>query len=121
MESIRRRFGACLTAVLVAAIFAGPLESLRGQDRRIPELRPLNSDPITVRMIGQTPRALYGTIARLAGINVLWDRETRMQSETGRFTVELSKALREALDHVASVTTTSWKPISGTTVFVESR
>jgi hypothetical protein len=42
-------------AVCVAAILAGPFESLRGQDRRVPELRPVSSDPITVRMIG-TPR-----------------------------------------------------------------
>ena len=122
MESMRRSFGTCLMAVLAAAILGGPLESLRGQDRRVPELRPLNSDPINVRMIGQTPRTLYETIAKLTGINVLWDPEAKAQSETGKFTVELSKAtLREALDKVASVTKTSWKPVSDTTVSVAFR
>jgi hypothetical protein len=122
MESMRKRFGACLMAILVATILIGPLECLRGQDKRTPELRPLNSNPITVRIIEQTPRTLYETVAKFADINILWDRETKAQSETGRFTVEVSKAtLREALDKVASVTKTSWKPISGTTIFVESR
>ena len=122
MESMRKRFGACLMALLVAAILISPLEALHGQDKRAPELRPLNSNPITVRMIGQTPHTLYETVAKFADINVLWDRETRAQSKTGRFTVELSTAtLGEALDKVASVTKTSWKPISGTTIFVESR
>jgi hypothetical protein len=50
MESMRRGLGASLMAVCVAAILTGPFESLRGQDRRVPELRPLSSDPITVRM-----------------------------------------------------------------------
>src|SRR5215475_7617489 len=118
MESMLKRFGACLMALLVAAILIGPLEALHGQDKRAPELRPLNSNPITVRMVGQTPFTLYETVAKLTDIHVLWDRETRAQSETGRFTVEVSKAtLREALDKVASVTKTSWKPISGTTIF----
>jgi hypothetical protein len=122
MESMRKRFGACLMAILVATILIGPLEFLRAQDKRTPELRPLNSNPITVRIIEQTPRTLYETVAKFADINILWDRETKAQSETGRFTVEVSTAtLREALDKVASVTKTSWKPISGTTIFVESR
>jgi hypothetical protein len=122
MESMRKRFGACLMALLIAAILIGPLAFLRGQDKRTPELWPLNSNPITVRIIGQTPRTLYETVAKLADINILWDRETRAQSETGRFSVEVPKTtLREALDKVASVTKTSWKPISGTNIFVESR
>jgi hypothetical protein len=122
MESMRKRFGACLMALLVAAILIGPLEALHGQDKPAPELRPLNSNPITVRMIGQTPNTLYETVAKLADINVLWDRETQAQSETGRFNLEVAKAtLRDTLDKVASLTKTSWKPISGTTIFVESR
>jgi hypothetical protein len=58
MESMRKRVGACLMALLVAVILMVPLEALRGQDKRAPELRPLNSNPITVRMIGQTPHTL---------------------------------------------------------------
>jgi general secretion pathway protein D len=105
--------------MLVAAIFAGPVQSLRGQERRVPELRPLNTDPITLRVIGQSPRTIYETLAKLTGIDILWDPTATAQAETGRFTVEFSNAtLREALDKVASVTKTSWKPTSDTTVTV---
>jgi general secretion pathway protein D len=122
MKGLQRRIGMCWIAVLAAAILAGQAGSLRAQDRRAPELRPVNSDPISFRMIGQTPATLYETIARLAGIQVLWAPEAKAQSETGRFTVEASKAtLREALDKVASVTNTSWKPASGTTISVALR
>jgi general secretion pathway protein D len=108
--------------VLAAAILGGPLESLRGQDKRVPELRPSSSDPITLRMIGQTPRTLYETIGKLAGINVLWDPDAKAQSENGRFTLEISNAtLSEALDKVADLTKTSWKPTSSSTVFVAFR
>jgi hypothetical protein len=70
-------------------------------------------------MVGQTPDTLYETIAKYAGINVLWDPEAKAQAKAARFTLELSKAtLREALDKLASMTKTSWKPISENTISV---
>jgi hypothetical protein len=122
MKLLARRIHACLIVLLVAAVLGDPGGPLRAQDNRVPELRPLSSDPITVRMEGQTPRNLYETIARFAGINVLLNGKAKPESETARFTVELSKAtLREALDKVASVTKTSWKPISENTILVALR
>lgn len=118
MESMRRRLSTFFIALFVAAILAGPL-SLRGQDKGVPELRPLYPHPITLHLHGQPPCVIYETIAKLTGISVVWAPEAEAQSETGSFTVEFSKVpLREALDKVASVTKTSWKATSGTTVSV---
>lgn len=122
MESSRRRLCECLMAVLAAAVLTGPIAPLRGQDKSLPELRPLDSDPINLRVTNQTPRTLYETVANAAGIDVLWDPEARAQSETARFNVKLSNAtLREALDMVAALTKTSWKPASATTIVVALR
>ena len=119
MESLRLRMGTCLTAVLIAAALAGPVRPLRGQNSGVPELRPPNSGPINLRIINQTPGTLYDTIGKVAGIDVVWVPEAKAQSEKGRFTVEMSKAtIREALDKVASVTKTSWKPVSATSISV---
>ena len=41
----------------------------------IPELRPLNTDLIDLKMTNQRPRILFETVAKLAGINVLFDPE----------------------------------------------
>jgi hypothetical protein len=117
MESLQRRIGKRFVTVLIAANVTGLVGPLRAQDKS--ELHPSNSNPITIRMNNQTPRVLYETIAKLWGMNVTWDSEAEAQSRTGSFTVELSKAtLREALDKVASVTKTSWTPVSETTILV---
>ena len=95
---------------------------LQGQESAVPELRPRYSQPIKVRLIRQTPRTLYETIAKLAGINVLWDAETRPQSEPATFTLELNDAsLREVLDKAAATTHTSWKVLSANTIAVARR
>lgn len=122
MESSRRHLCECLMAVLAAAVLTSPVAPLRGQDKSLPELRPLNSDPINLRVTNQTPRTLYETVANTAGIDVLWDPEAGAQSETARLNVKLSNAtLREALDMVAALTKTSWKPASATTIVVAFR
>jgi general secretion pathway protein D len=109
-------------AVLAAAVLTGPVAPLHGQDKSVQELRPLNSDPINLLMTNQTPRTLYETVAKIAGVDVLWDPEARAQSETARFNVKLSNAtLREALDKVAALTKTSWKTVSATTIAVALR
>jgi hypothetical protein len=109
-------------AILAAAVSTAAIGQLRGQDKRAPELHPLNSEPISIRIISQTPGTLYETIARLVGISVVWDPEAKAQSATARFSVDISKAsLREALDMVATVTKTSWIPTSDTTIAVTRR
>jgi general secretion pathway protein D len=82
----------------------------------VPELRPLNAQPINVKMNNQPTKVLYETVGKLASINVLFDSEFK---DTNKQSIELSGAtLGEALDYLAIVTKTFWKPLSGNTIFV---
>src|ERR1039457_3728518 len=82
----------------------------------VPELRPLNQEPINVKMNGQHPKVLFETVGKLANINVLFDSEFK---DTNKQSIELTGAtLNEALDYLAIVTKTFWKPLSANTIFV---
>lgn len=84
----------------------------------VPELRALNSQPVTLRMNNQKPRVLFDTVGKLAGINVLFDPDYD-QSGTKPQSIDLNGAtLDEALDYVALVTHSYWKPLAANTIFV---
>ncbi|MGH9786955.1 MAG: cohesin domain-containing protein, partial [Terriglobia bacterium] len=79
-----------------------------------PELQPLSRDPINLRVTNES-RIVYETLGRLAGVNVLFD----MDFMTRRITVDLSNVtLEEALDQVAVMTRTFWKPLSRNAILV---
>jgi general secretion pathway protein D len=81
----------------------------------VPELRQLSPQPINVKM-SNTAKVLFETVGKLAGINVLFDPEFK---ENNKQSIELTGAtLNEALDYLAIVTKTFWKPLSGNTIFV---
>jgi len=86
-----------------------------------PELKALSSQPINLRMTNQPPKVLFETVGKLAGINVLFDPEYRSEpSVPGRgLSVELTNAtVDQALDYLAAMTKTFWKPLSSNTIFV---
>ena len=57
--------------------------------------------------------------AKLAGINVLFDNQGLEQGSRGNFNIDLNRVtLSEALDYVALLTHTFWKPISNNAIFV---
>src|SRR5438445_5734576 len=81
----------------------------------VPDLKPLNPDPIRLRMNG-TPKLLFETVAKLAGLNVIWDPEYAPQVR-GNVNVEFENStLEEALDYIAVLTKSYWKPLSPTTI-----
>ena len=41
----------------------------------VPELKQLNADLIDLRMSNQRPRVMFETLAKIAGVNVLFDPE----------------------------------------------
>ena len=66
---------------------------------------------------------LYETVAKLAGINVLFDSTGGgmrwAAAEPRNFNLDLNRVtLSEALDYVALLTHTFWKPISSNAIFV---
>jgi general secretion pathway protein D len=78
------------------------------------ELVPLSSTLINLRLT-ESASMVYKTIAKLAGINVLFDQDYKPQ----KITVELNDVtLREALNTVALQTKTFWEPISSNTILV---
>jgi len=82
----------------------------------VPELRPLNAQPINLKMNSQPTKILFETVGKLAGINVLFDSEFK---ENNKQSLELTGAtLGEALDYLAIVSKAFWKPLSANTIFV---
>ena len=82
----------------------------------VPELRPLNQQPINLKMNNTSVKVLFETVGKLAGINVLFDAEFKAESKQS---IELTGAtLNEALDYLAIVTKAFWKPLSANAIFV---
>lgn len=81
-------------------------------------LRPLNCDPIDLKM-KNTPRVMFETAAKLAGINVLFDPEYDTAQTIRSQQIDLSRTtLDQALDQISIVTKSFWKPLSSNTIFV---
>ena len=85
----------------------------------VPELKALNPEPIrNLKINGQPVKVLYETIGKVAGINVLWDPE--FQTTAGKnFNIDFENStLEEALDYIALITKTYWKPLSSNAIFI---
>ncbi|MGH9744905.1 MAG: cohesin domain-containing protein [Candidatus Acidiferrales bacterium] len=79
-----------------------------------PELKPLSREPINLKMTNDT-RVVYETIAKLAGLSVIFDPDF-----TGRrITAELPNVtLEQALDAISLESKSFWKPITPSVIFV---
>ena len=82
----------------------------------VPELKPITNTIPQLKMNNQPLKVLYETVGKLAGINVLFDP----QMQPGRNTnLDLSNVtLSQALDYIALLTKTFWKPVSSNAIFV---
>jgi general secretion pathway protein D len=91
------------------------LESLQGP----PELRPISRKPINLVINNQPPKVIFETIAKLAGINVLFDPAYLTQQGSNRRDVQLVNAsLEQALDYAALITKSFWKPVTDNAIFI---
>jgi general secretion pathway protein D len=85
----------------------------------LPGLKPLNPDPIYLKMNMQTPKVLFETVGKYAGVNVLFDPDYTSTGPQKPQSIELNNStLNEALDYIALITKSFWKPISPNTIFV---
>ena len=85
----------------------------------IPELRPLTTAPINLKMNNQKPRVLFETVGKLAGINVLFDPEYEAQNQIKPQSIDFNgSTLEQSLDYLAVVTKSYWKALSTNTIFV---
>ena len=78
-------------------------------------LTPPSRAPITLKA-GNSPKVLYETVGRLAGINVLFDPDY----PPGRnISLELNNVtLEQALDTIGVLSKSLWKPLTTNTIFV---
>jgi general secretion pathway protein D len=84
----------------------------------VPELKPLNRDPINIKINSQPAKVLFETIGKVAGINVLWDPEYT-PPQRNSLNVDFNNAtLEQALDYISIITKSYWKPLSPNTIFV---
>jgi general secretion pathway protein D len=82
----------------------------------VPELKPVTNQISQLKMNNQPPKVLYETVGKLAGINVLFDPQIQPGKNAN---LDLSNVtLQEALDYVALLTKTFWKPVSANAIFV---
>jgi general secretion pathway protein D len=83
-----------------------------------PVLRPLNRRIDTLKLNNQSVKVLFETVAKYAGINVVWDPEYQKPAQA-TYSVDLSNTtLDQALEHLSTITKIYWKPISPNTVFL---
>jgi general secretion pathway protein D len=83
----------------------------------LPELKPLNPERITLKINNQPPKVLFDTVAKVAGLNVIWDPDYQQGRNVS---LDLSNStVEEALDDAALLTKSFWKPLpGGNTIFV---
>ncbi len=85
----------------------------------VPELKAIATQPINLIMNNQPPRVLWETVGKLAGINVIVDPDYMAQGATRNQSVEFTNStLDQALDYLAVMTKSFWKPLSANTIFV---
>lgn len=85
----------------------------------VPQLKPLKTTLQDFKMNSQTPKVLFDTLALNAGLNVLYDPEYLTNGPKDKQTVTFTNStVQEALDYLAILTKSYWKPINGNTIFV---
>ena len=82
-----------------------------------PVLKPLTRQVSQLRMNNQPIKVLYETLGKLTGVNVVFDPE--FQNPGKNYSMDVARiSLEQALDQLAVLTKTYWKPLSDTTIFV---
>ena len=87
----------------------------------VPELKPIRPTLIDFKINNQTPRVLFETVAKYAGLNVLWDPEyaSPLPSGKDRLNVDFDNTtIEQALDYLAVITKSYWKALSPNTIFI---
>jgi len=81
-------------------------------------VQPGNTSPISLKIMNQNMKILYETVAKNAGLNVLWDPEITPPVKN-QFNLNLSDAtVEQALSAVAAMTGTWYKVLSPTTIYI---
>jgi general secretion pathway protein D len=103
---------------LTAAEVAGKAtEDRLDRMQSVPELKPLSSKPFDLKMNNQPAKVLFETVAKIAGINVIFDPDIPTGGKN--LSVEFNgSTVEEALNYLGTLTKSFWKPLSPNTIFV---
>jgi general secretion pathway protein D len=83
-----------------------------------PELKSTPAQALDLKISNQPVKTLYETVGKMAGINVLFDSDLPADASK-RLSLDLKDTqLEDALDYIALLTHTYWKPVSANTIFV---
>ncbi|MDR3717917.1 MAG: cohesin domain-containing protein [Bryobacteraceae bacterium] len=83
-----------------------------------PELKTTPSQPLDLKISNQPVKTLYETVGKMAGINVLFDSDLPPDTSKRQSLDLKDTQLEDALDYIALLTHTYWKPVSANTIFV---
>ncbi|MGA2722268.1 MAG: cohesin domain-containing protein [Bryobacteraceae bacterium] len=84
----------------------------------VPELKPLNPEPIRLKMNSQPVKVLFETVGKLAGLNVVWDPEYTPPTKNSLSVEFDNSTIDQALDALAVLTKSYWKALSPNTIFI---
>ncbi len=95
------------------------LDERVGTYQGVPELKPISRQISSLKMNNQPARVLFDTVAKLAGINAVYDPDYLQQMGGRNFSLDLNNtSLEDALDNLALLTKSYWKALSANTIFV---
>lgn len=84
-----------------------------------PVLKPIQREIVNLKMNNQPAKILFETLAKMAGINVMFDPDYVNQNQGKNFPVDFQNTtLEEALDYLSILTKAYWKPISANAIYV---
>jgi general secretion pathway protein D len=85
----------------------------------LPELKPFPPNLEDFKLNNQPPKVLFDTLAKIAGLNVIYDPEYLTSGPKDKFSVTFSNStVQEALDYLAILTKSYWKPLSSNAIFI---
>lgn len=85
----------------------------------LPQLKPVSRQITNLKMNNQPAKVLYETVAKLAGLNVLFDPDFVSQSQGRNYSLDLTNStVDEALDYLSILTKAYWKPITANAIFI---
>lgn len=82
----------------------------------VPQLAPLNSEPIDLKLVNQSPKAMFESVCKYTGINLVIDPDY-LPGKNLSLDVR-SATIGQALDFLATATRSFWKPLSANTILL---
>jgi general secretion pathway protein D len=84
-----------------------------------PMLQPIQREIVNLKMNNQPVKILFETLAKMAGVNVMFDPDFITQNSGRNYPVDFTNTtLEEALDYLSILTKAYWKPISKNAIYV---